>query len=218
MFYPTGLLGLAILPLILFHYIQKNDYLRHRTLVDVFCITDEWILENEKHFESPFLLHPKRNFTTIEITGDAPSDELKFRFGRLMIHELMVTTDTVLGVRFHFGPKAKYEHWVYALDAATLAYKPAFSKYMQRVVYQDEIRYYNYIHRDANVIGQKLKSVKFGTQTRIVYMECGYRRKKTKPKKQAWWSNFFAYRRYWPIGAGWLVLCAWSVYQWPTHQ
>jgi len=109
--YPAGLLSLAVLPLLCIWYIAQNTYTNERAL--------ELVTYNKRWDNStPFKVHPKRNFTQINLTENDAENRVKLLYVALQVRDLRQSNDTINGIHFHLNNTAKYSAFIKALEIA----------------------------------------------------------------------------------------------------
>lgn len=100
------------LPLLFVFYLYSIDYFNSQNAIDVILWDND---ENKK----PPLYPPKygdREYSVINIIGDIKQDNTQLGYARQEMRKIVRTKDTVRGIRFVFGNKAKYQYLIKAID------------------------------------------------------------------------------------------------------
>jgi hypothetical protein len=109
-FYVPGLLSLCVLfPLLMYKLSQWGIF--HKDYV----LEVMWYnpIATPYSHVSPL---PSRNYTLINLTGEAADDNIKIQYAKLLVKEMVHQFDTTRGVRIHFADTAKYESFIEVLD------------------------------------------------------------------------------------------------------
>lgn len=142
--YPPGIISLALLPIFCLIYLNEQKAFAPRNMMTIAVWSPEWQQALPKKFQHKF--PPERKYLHINLDGkNEADDKIRLDFARLQIREMLKSRDTIGGVDFHFGNKAKYWTFVNALDICQteniLAYAP----------YKDDIYVINVIPKKITV-------------------------------------------------------------------
>ena len=99
-----------------------------------------------------------KKYTIVNLTGDNTSDKTKLNIAEKNVRKLILSNDTIIGIKFHFGKKSEYWTFIKVLDIL------AIEKAKFYVPYKNDIWFTNPKPRKIN---KNLKN--------IVPMYCGYR-------------------------------------------
>ena len=105
-FYPSGIISLILIPLIGIWYIN-----RHNGFTEYGAMEINWWSPDAYKFVPT--ITPRFNFPTVlykevVLTGDNAKDKLLIEDAQTIIHNIIMTGDTLAGVHFHFSKNAKY--------------------------------------------------------------------------------------------------------------
>jgi hypothetical protein len=120
--YIPGILSLLLLfPLIMYQLLARG-YLNKNYVLEVTWYSPEISDANGQKFPV------ERNYTTINLTGNARNDKITVAYAKLLITEMLTEFDTTKGLHLHFADTAKYESFIEVLDFCdqqqTLSYAP----------------------------------------------------------------------------------------------
>ena len=112
--YIPGIISLFILPFLFIHYANK-EIKRKSLFVMPVLFADKSLPEKYPGiYKLPF--PPKRNYMSINFTGDKMDDRIKLAFSQIRIREILSMNDSTSGLQFHFGDNSQYETFVKAID------------------------------------------------------------------------------------------------------
>lgn len=113
LYYPTGLLSLALLPMLCMWTLKK-----YHVFDDLRVLVITWP-ERFKGADSsfyPIYKTPDRVYLDINLTGNSEEDNIKLDFAQLEIRSMIATHNTIKGVHFHFSKEAKYRSFVRTIN------------------------------------------------------------------------------------------------------
>jgi hypothetical protein len=84
----------------------------------------------------PVPFPPARDYFAIDIAGDIKEDESKLREAKLTVDEMLRRRDTLKGLKIHFGPTARYESFVRAIEICSVGDSLTYT------LYQDDLWIY----------------------------------------------------------------------------
>jgi len=116
-YYPTGMLSLALLPLLCMWTLNK-----YRVFDDLRVLEVNWTPRSQDIDSSlhPVYKTPDRVYIDINLTGNTEEDNIKLDFAQLEIRSMIAAHDTVKGVHFHFNKETKYWSFVRAIDICNM--------------------------------------------------------------------------------------------------
>ena len=129
--YPTGMLSLALLPLLCIAYMYTHHVFDDPRMMEITWWNKDWYTYRLQ--KPPFDIHPEREFVEINLTGNKAEDEAKLAFAQLAIRELVSTNDTTTGVHFKFEDHAKYSGFVRALNILTIEKASTYAPYKNHI-------------------------------------------------------------------------------------
>jgi hypothetical protein len=109
-YYSAGLISIIMLPILCVIYLKNND-----AFVNYGSIKLEFW--NGKDFEPEItkFLNSKK-FTVVTLTGNINSDKIKLNDAEQKIKRLIISKDSINGIKFHFEKKSEYWAFVKVLD------------------------------------------------------------------------------------------------------
>lgn len=153
--YSAGLISILLLPLFCILYLKNIDAFTHYGVMNVYMWDGK-----ETDFETKGIttfLNSKK-YTIVNLTGDNNSDNRKLNIAEKNVRKLILSNDTISGIKFHFGNKSKYWTYIRVLDIL------AIEKAKFYVPYKNDIWFTNPKPRK---IDKNLKPIE--------PMYCGYR-------------------------------------------
>lgn len=113
LYYPVGLLSLAILPMLCMWKLNSYHVFDDLRVLDV-----TWSPKPEEIDSSlyPIYRTPNRMYIDINLTGNTEEDNIKLNFAQLEIRNIKATHNTIKGIHFHFSSEAKYSSFVRAIN------------------------------------------------------------------------------------------------------
>ncbi len=117
-FYSSGMISLVLLPFLCLLYYNKQKVFEIPRVMEVIWYgknSNCYFLEDYSE-EFSLLVHPKRKFSEINLTGNKLNDEQTLEFAQNKIKNLVSTNDTINGVHFHFSKFSKFSSLVRALE------------------------------------------------------------------------------------------------------
>lgn len=117
-YYVPGSISLLILPILFIAYARRFEKTTTRTGIPILWIDPEILQRYPGIFPDPF--PPARNYAEIYLTGNSETDRTKLDFAQVRIREILNEKDTLQGIYFHFGDKARYGSFIRALDMLRL--------------------------------------------------------------------------------------------------
>ncbi len=114
-FYPAGLISLILLPILCIWNLNKQKAFEKIGALEVaYFYHNE--LEEYSNLTSFKKAISSRNYIEIEFTGNKKDDNIIFEYAKVKIKKLIKSKDTLNGIHFKFTEKAKYWHFVKAVD------------------------------------------------------------------------------------------------------
>jgi hypothetical protein len=112
--YAPGMVSLILLPLLCLGWLYYNKAFERKSLIDIAFYSPEWnkSLPKDLQFEFP----PKRDFTVINLKGNDKNDKLNLQYAHILLNQWKSNKDTIQGINFHFGNKAKYWTFIGAIN------------------------------------------------------------------------------------------------------
>ncbi|MGO4773732.1 hypothetical protein ACEN2I_18925 [Flavobacterium sp. W22_SRS_FK3] len=109
-YYSAGLISIILLPLFCILYLKTNNAFTNYGSLEL----QTW---NGKDFEPEItnFLNTKK-FSTVTLTGNISSDEAKLNIAEKEIKKLILSKDSINGIKFHFETKSEYWTFVRVLD------------------------------------------------------------------------------------------------------
>ena len=154
-YYSAGLISIILLPIICILHLKSIDAFTHYGVIN-FQMWDGKEENIGTKGISEFLNSKK--YTIVTLTGNNNSDKTKLDIAEKNVRKLILSNDSVSGIKFHFGEKSEYWTFIRVLDIL------ANEKAKFYVPYKDDIWFTNPKIRKIN---KNLKHIK------LVY--CGYR-------------------------------------------
>ena len=109
-YYSPGLISIIMLPVLCIIYLKNIDAFTHYGSLDLYV----WNGTDFKEETTQFLKSKK--FTTINLTGDLNSDIAKLNIAQKNVKQIILTKDSIKGIKFHFEKKAEYWSYIRVLD------------------------------------------------------------------------------------------------------
>lgn len=113
-YYSTGLISIILLPILCILYLKNNDAITHYGVISFQTWDGKENPSNGNKGITQFL--NSRKFTTVMVTGDNDADKAKLDRVQKSIRGLVLSKDTINGIKFHFGQKSEYWTYVRVLD------------------------------------------------------------------------------------------------------
>jgi hypothetical protein len=154
-YYSAGLISIILLPIICILHLKSIDAFTHYGVMN-FQMWDGKEENIGTKGISEFLNSKK--YTIVNLTGNNNSDKTKLNIAEKNVRKLILSNDSVSGIKFHFGEKSEYWTFIRVLDIL------ANEKAKFYVPYKDDIWFTNPKPRKIN---KNLKHIK------PIY--CGYR-------------------------------------------
>jgi hypothetical protein len=109
-YYSAGLISIIMLPILCVIYLKNNDAFVNYGSIEL----ETW---NGKDFEPEItkFLNSKK-FTVVTLTGNINSDKTKLNDAEQKIKRLIISKDSINGIKFHFEKKSEYWTFVKVLD------------------------------------------------------------------------------------------------------
>ncbi len=117
-FYSSGMISLVLMPFLCLWYFNKQKVFEIPRVMEVNWYSklgSSYFLEAYSE-EFAQLIHPKRKYTEINLTGDKMKDQQNLEFAQVKIKILASTNDTINGVHFHFSRFSKFSTLIRALE------------------------------------------------------------------------------------------------------
>jgi len=112
--YSAGMISLVLLPLFCLGWLYYNKAFERKSFIDIAFYSPEWNrnFSNKLQFEFP----PKRDYTVINLEGNNNYDRISLQYAHILLNQWKIAKDTIQGIDFHFGRKAKYWTFVEAVN------------------------------------------------------------------------------------------------------
>jgi hypothetical protein len=109
-YYSAGLISIILLPIFCIIYLKNNDAFTNYGSIEL----QTW---NGKDFEPEVtkFLNSKK-FSIVTLTGNLKSYEAKLNIAEKQIKKLILSKDSINGIKFHFEAKSEYWAFVKVLD------------------------------------------------------------------------------------------------------
>jgi hypothetical protein len=109
-YYSAGLISILLLPLLSILYLKNNDAFTEYGAIKLAV----W---NGENFE-PEITHflNSKKFTVVNLTGSLYSDKAKLKIAQKKIKELILSKDSINGIKYHFEKKSEYWAFIKVLD------------------------------------------------------------------------------------------------------
>lgn len=133
--YRSGMISLLLLPTLCLFFLREKGVFQEYRLLPVFQITKEFY-EPQKYKWVNFVRPPERQDLEILVNGDEEQSKTNLEMAQHFLNQLVNRQDTVSGVHFKFGDRAKYWMFVLALDICKI------EKTQHFVTLENDIRAY----------------------------------------------------------------------------
>jgi hypothetical protein len=187
-YYSAGLISIILLPIICILHLKSIDAFTHYGVMNIYI----WDGKEENIGTKGItkFLNSKK-YTIVDLTGDNNSDKTKLNIAEKNVRKLILTNDTISGIKFHFGEKSQYWAFIRVLDIL------AIEKAKFYVPYKNDIWFTNPKPRKIN------KNLKH-----IETWDCGYKPNYINESESIKWSEIKAIieKYYLPIIAYFLML------------
>jgi hypothetical protein len=104
--YVPGLLSLCLLFPLLLHKLTQWGVFQKDYILEVAWYSPTAVTS---------IFPPPRDYTVINLTGDAPDDHIKIQYAKIIVNEMVTQFDTTRGVRVHFADSSKYHSFIEVL-------------------------------------------------------------------------------------------------------
>jgi hypothetical protein len=112
--YSAGMISLILLPIVCLSWLNYHKAFERKSFIDIAFYSPEWNrnLSKELQFEFP----PKRDYTVINLEGNNKNDKISLQYAHILLNQWKIVKDTIQGINFHFGNKAKYWTFIEAIN------------------------------------------------------------------------------------------------------
>jgi hypothetical protein len=114
-YYSAGLISIIMLPVLCIIYLKSIDAFTRYGSMDLYV----WNGEDFKE-EITIFLNSKK-FKVVNLTGDSVSDKAKLNIAQKSVKQIILTKDSIKGMKFHFDKKAQYWSYIKVLDILRIA-------------------------------------------------------------------------------------------------
>ncbi|HHT9079622.1 TPA: hypothetical protein ACT5CJ_002412 [Flavobacterium psychrophilum] len=161
-YYSAGLISIILLPLLCILNLKNNDAFIQYGSIDLYT----WDGKEDSILTKGIseYLNSKK-YTTVTLTGKTNSDEIKLNIAQKNIRKLILSKDSINGIRFHFNKKSEYWAFVKVLDILQV------EKAKFYVPYKDDIWFANPRNPKRNKNHKKIKLFVCGTNQNIIYID-----------------------------------------------
>lgn len=104
--YSAGLISLVLLPILCLGWLYQHKAFEKQGVIDILFYDPDWNIRLPK--ESQFEFPPKRDYTVIDLKGNDHNDMVSLQYAYVLLNNWKIAKDTLQGLRFHYGEKAKY--------------------------------------------------------------------------------------------------------------
>ena len=184
-YYSAGLISIILLPLFCILYLKSIDAFTHYGSIDLYA----WNGKDFKKETTQFLNSKK--FTIVNLTGNLDSDKAKLDIAQKNIKRIILTKDSIKGIKFHFEKKSEYWSYIRVIEILQIEKAKVY------VPYKNDIWFANPSVPKPN---KNLKQIKS--------FVCGYRPNYIKESKSIEWQEIkgMVQKYYLPIIAYFLML------------
>jgi hypothetical protein len=120
MFWPIGLLILAIIPLVFFRHIATDPFFRIQCTMEINLPPSEDFFKAQKRMHPDIDFPPSGNWKKFAFTENDISNELRLPSLRNEIKRYIQQRDTIRGIQISFSRQMKYEMFVKTIDILNL--------------------------------------------------------------------------------------------------
>jgi hypothetical protein len=112
LYYSAGLISIILLPIFCLIYLNNINAFKKFGSIDISLPDKEFRKDN---VNLKRYLNSKKYFI-INLTGDNKTDELKLKNANILIKKIILSKDSIQGVKFNFGKKSEYWTFIKILD------------------------------------------------------------------------------------------------------
>lgn len=170
-YYSAGLISIILLPIMCILHLRSIDAFTHYGVMNF----QMWDGKEENIGTKGIteILNSKK-YKIVNLTGDNNSDNTKLNIAEKNVRKLILSKDTISGIKFHFGEKSEYWTFIRVLDILTV------EKAMFYVPYKNDIWFTN-PNPKPKKINKNLEPIKL--------MYCGYKPNYIDESESIKWSE-----------------------------
>ena len=115
-YYSSGLISILLLPIFCILFLKNTDAFQEYRAIDLAMPDKIWEKDNaeESQYINSYLNSKK--YSIVNLTGDKESDEVKLKIASENVKKIILTKDSINGIKFHFSKTAQYLSFIRVLD------------------------------------------------------------------------------------------------------
>jgi hypothetical protein len=117
--YSAGLISLVLFPILCLGWLYKHKAFEKQGVINISFYDPERNKKMPKELQYEF--PPKRDYTTIDLKGNDHNDMVSLQYAHVLLNNWKIAKDTLQGLRFHYGEKAKYWTFVESINVLKAA-------------------------------------------------------------------------------------------------
>ena len=161
-YYSAGLISIILLPILCIMYLKNNNAFKQYGSIDLQVWDGK---ENNIGTKGIRTFLNSKKYFIVDLTGENKSDQIKLNNAENTIKKLMISKDSLNGVKFHFGEKSEYWTFIRVLEILSI------QKAKFYVPYKNDIWFANPRIPKPSKNLKKIKSFVCGYRQNIIYID-----------------------------------------------
>jgi hypothetical protein len=113
-YYSAGLISIILLPILCILYLKNNNAFKQYGSIDL------QIWDGKEYRKEITTFLNSKKYYLVNLTGENKSDKIKLNNAEKTINKLIISNDSIIGVKFHFEKKSEYWTFIRVLEILSI--------------------------------------------------------------------------------------------------